>query len=173
MLDDSGYPILSSCSFAKIVPERTFSIIGNPYYLAPEVITGKGYTFYSDLWSFGVLIFEMLYGVMPFGHGEREPLAIYEIILKENHRYPVFIKENMKPKGIIERLLDKTPGKRGTAASLKKHHWFDGVVWDELLAKEVIPEISHESMNVVVKGKKKGNDMSFDGDRIDDWAEGF
>jgi len=32
---------------------RTFTIIGTPHYMAPEVITGKGYTMLVDLWSIG------------------------------------------------------------------------------------------------------------------------
>ena len=171
-LDECGYPMLSSFSFAKIVPERTFSIVGSPYYLAPEIITGKGYTFHSDLWSLGVLIYEMLYRIMPFGHGEKDPFAIYEIILKENHRYPVFIKESMKPKGIIERLLDKTPGGRGTAESLKKHPWFDGVVWDELLAKEVVPETPPGIIDTLEK-RNKGNKLDIAENKNDNWADGF
>jgi cGMP-dependent protein kinase len=32
---------------------RTFTIIGTPHYMAPEIITGKGYTQHVDLWSIG------------------------------------------------------------------------------------------------------------------------
>ena len=32
---------------------RTFTIIGTPHYMAPEIITGKGYTQAVDLWSIG------------------------------------------------------------------------------------------------------------------------
>ena len=63
----------------------------------------------------------MLYGVFPFGNGEENPVNIYKTIVNDFHRYPVFIKESMKPKGIIERLLDKNPIMRGTASNLKAH----------------------------------------------------
>lgn len=32
---------------------KTFTIIGTPHYMAPEIITGKGYNFLVDLWSIG------------------------------------------------------------------------------------------------------------------------
>jgi len=35
---------------------RTFTIIGTPHYMAPEIITGKGYTQAVDLWSIGKLL---------------------------------------------------------------------------------------------------------------------
>ena len=44
---------------AKILPvkkgtkSRTFTIIGTPHYMAPEVISGKGYSTMVDLWSIG------------------------------------------------------------------------------------------------------------------------
>lgn len=35
---------------------RTFTIIGTPHYMAPEVISGKGYSYLVDLWSVGKYI---------------------------------------------------------------------------------------------------------------------
>ncbi len=32
---------------------KTFTIIGTPHYMAPEVLSGKGYSFMVDLWSIG------------------------------------------------------------------------------------------------------------------------
>ena len=34
--------------------------------MAPEIITGKGYTFNVDLWSIGVLLYEFMCGRVPF-----------------------------------------------------------------------------------------------------------
>ena len=46
---------------------RTFTIIGTPHYMAPEVISGKGYNFLVDLWSVGVCLYEFMVGRVPYG----------------------------------------------------------------------------------------------------------
>jgi cGMP-dependent protein kinase len=45
---------------------RTFTMIGTPHYMAPEVMQGKGYTFAVDLWSLGVMLYEFLFKELPF-----------------------------------------------------------------------------------------------------------
>jgi len=34
-------------------------VIGTPYYMSPEVCEGKPYTFKSDVWSLGCVLFEL------------------------------------------------------------------------------------------------------------------
>lgn len=36
---------------------KTFTIIGTPHYMAPEVFEGNGYSFEVDLWSLGCLLY--------------------------------------------------------------------------------------------------------------------
>jgi cGMP-dependent protein kinase len=43
----------AKCLKAKGSVTRTFTIIGTPHYMAPEIIAGKGYGFHVDLWSIG------------------------------------------------------------------------------------------------------------------------
>lgn len=53
-------------TFKKVIA-KTFTIVGTPHYMAPDVILGKGYNNMADLWSLGVMVYEMLCGELPFG----------------------------------------------------------------------------------------------------------
>jgi len=61
--------------------------------MAPEVISGRGYSFPVDLWSVGVVFYELMCGNLPFGSNFEDPYDIYEQILKSTLKYPAFIKD--------------------------------------------------------------------------------
>ena len=60
IVDHDGYLAIIDFGAAKIIKERTFTIVGTPYYTAPEVISGKGYSLSCDLWSMGVILYELI-----------------------------------------------------------------------------------------------------------------
>lgn len=48
MIDDMGYPKLIDFGTGKIVRGRTYTTVGTPHYMAPEIINGKGYNLSVD-----------------------------------------------------------------------------------------------------------------------------
>lgn len=140
MVDKDGYLKLLDFGTSKVINNRTFSVIGTPQYMAPEVIMGKGYTFYADMWSLGIILFEFMCGSVPFGAVEEDdPFTIYRNIVSGTIVYPKFIKGRPREKKIIETLLDSIPDARGTAENLKLNNWFNYTYWDNLLSRAISP----------------------------------
>lgn len=80
---ETGYLKLMNLSVCKKTiqePKRlakTYTIVGTPHYIAPDVILGKGYNNMVDLWSLGIMIYEMLCGFVPFGDQSENAYEIY------------------------------------------------------------------------------------------------
>jgi cGMP-dependent protein kinase len=77
MVGKDGYVRLIDFGTAKIFEERTYTIIGTPHYMAPEVIMGKGYGLAADLWSLGIMLYEFLFFRVPFGDDLSDPYETY------------------------------------------------------------------------------------------------
>lgn len=85
MIDTKGYLKLIDMGAAKyhdnMSINRSFTIIGTPHYIAPEMLTMKGYNIYTDIWSAGVCLYEFICGHLPFGNDLEDPFEIYRAII--------------------------------------------------------------------------------------------
>lgn len=52
------------------------SILGTPIYMAPERLGGRNYGGYADVYSVGIMLYQMVTGTLPFHVSQREALAI-------------------------------------------------------------------------------------------------
>ncbi len=68
LLDKDGNSSLADFGISKSLKEFEVSksYVGTPEYVAPEIITNKGHDKSVDIWSFGVLLYEMAIGLPPF-----------------------------------------------------------------------------------------------------------
>lgn len=73
---------------------RSFSLVGSPYYMAPEIFLKKGHGIEADWWSLGILIYEMLVGLPPF-YNDNTSLA-YRRLLQQEIEYPDHVSEEAR-----------------------------------------------------------------------------
>lgn len=120
---------------------RTYTVMGTKYYIAPEMVLGRGYSFPVDFWALGICIYQFLCGDLPFGANEEEPQAIYECIVKQKLKFPKEF-DNPIAKDLIKKLLKKRPEVRlgKSFVELKKHPWFDNFDWEKLLQRQIVPK---------------------------------
>ena len=113
MVRDDGTMAIADFGIAKKLQdaaEQTHhgELFGTPYYLAPELIEGQPASERSDLYSLGIIFYEMLVGRKPF-----EAEAISELVA-QHLRAPVpqlpAAVADCQP--LLERLLAKNPGER-------------------------------------------------------------
>ncbi|KAI1074702.1 Pkinase-domain-containing protein [Whalleya microplaca] len=139
LLDRHGHLKITDFGFAKRVPDKTWTLCGTPDYLAPEVVSNKGYNKSVDWWSLGILIYEMLCGYTPFWDSG-SPMKIYENILRGKVKYPPYIHPDAQ--NLLELLITPDLTKRlgnlyGGPSDVKTHPWFAEVTWDRLSRKDI------------------------------------
>lgn len=60
-LGDFGF-----CKTLGNANDMASTMLGSPIYMAPEVLKGEAYTSKADIWSLGVVFYEMIFGFCPF-----------------------------------------------------------------------------------------------------------
>ncbi|PFH37350.1 AGC kinase [Besnoitia besnoiti] len=118
------------------------SICGTPMYTAPEVLRGEGYDHSVDWWSVGVVMFEMLYGGIPFCPPPkyRGDVATFVKVQVTNHAlvcpipYPSPVSSVISSESIslMQSLVCEPEHRFKSAAKIMQHPWFDGIEWETL-----------------------------------------
>ncbi|CAG9585044.1 unnamed protein product [Danaus chrysippus] len=98
---------------------RRMTLCGTLDYLSPEMIEGKPHSYAVDIWSLGVLCYELLVGLPPFD--AKDSHQTYRKIRYVIIKYPEFISE--KAKDLMGKLLVTNPEQRLPLVEVLKHPW--------------------------------------------------
>ncbi|MCX4824462.1 protein kinase [Streptomyces sp. NBC_01142] len=96
---------------------QTGMVVGTPQYLSPEQALGRGVDARSDLYSVGIMLFQLLTGRIPFDADS--PLAIAYAHVQEEPVAPSTINRSVTPAmdALVARALKKNPNERFPSAA--------------------------------------------------------
>ena len=141
VLDTDGHVVLTDFGLAKsglgADQPAALTFCGTPEYVAPELLKGQGATKAADWWSWGVMLFEMLTGRLPFS--SQHPGQLYDQILSKP--------ADMSTKGltpnavtILQKVLQREHDQRlQSHARLVKEQFFACIDWNLLNDRALDP----------------------------------
>eukprot|EP00928_Gymnodinium_smaydae_P047459 TRINITY_DN31680_c0_g1_i1.p1 TRINITY_DN31680_c0_g1~~TRINITY_DN31680_c0_g1_i1.p1 ORF type:complete len:975 (-),score=246.53 TRINITY_DN31680_c0_g1_i1:76-2736(-) len=148
MLDCHGYLKLIDFGLAKKVriTGRAYTVCGTLFYMAPEIFKGKGYGVAVDHWALGVMLYDMMMGHLPFGHGAKKE----QVVVREIIRCDLDLDEldDVSAKMLMRSLIRLQPERRlGVGGQgweeVKKHKFFalkdHSNLFEKLISRELEP----------------------------------
>ena len=122
LLNEGGRVLLADYGWSNFNVEGDFrkTFCGTPEYIAPEMLMKKGHDTRVDIWSIGILMFELLSGYSPFVAKSNQEL--YQNIRKLKIQWP----KDMPPlaKNLISKILKLNPLDRPSFDEILNHQWF-------------------------------------------------
>mmetsp|Transcript_29071 Transcript_29071/g.52033 ORF Transcript_29071/g.52033 Transcript_29071/m.52033 type:complete len:1206 (+) Transcript_29071:492-4109(+) len=139
LISANGLVKLCDFGFARAMSSNTIvltSIKGTPLYMAPELVQELPYNHTADLWSLGVILYELFVGQPPFY--TTSIYSLINLIVKE----PVKYTDSMSPdfKSFLQGLLNKAPAERLAWPNLLNHP-FVKETEDEIMQRKQIANI--------------------------------
>ncbi|CAD8122181.1 unnamed protein product [Paramecium sonneborni] len=121
ILFTKGIVKIADLGVAKIVEEMGLAIdhtiVGTLLYQAPVMMACTKYSDKVDLWSLGIIFYEMLYGVLPYV--QNHPKKLYKLITTEPLIFPQDVQINQSYIELIKKLLQVDPETRITWQDLR------------------------------------------------------
>uniref|UniRef100_A0A7N0VJ53 non-specific serine/threonine protein kinase n=1 Tax=Kalanchoe fedtschenkoi TaxID=63787 RepID=A0A7N0VJ53_KALFE len=146
---------LCDFGFARAMSTNTVvlrSFKGTPFYMAPELVREQPYNHTADLWSLGVILYELYVGQPPFY--TNYVYTLFQHIIKDPVKYP----DSMSPefKSFLKGLLNKVPQDRLTWPALLQHP-FVAETFEEQKARVILLHTisrKHKDITIFIEATK-------------------
>ncbi|OLZ63640.1 serine/threonine protein kinase [Streptomyces sp. IMTB 2501] len=118
---------------------QTGMVVGTPQYLSPEQALGRGVDARSDLYSVGIMLFQLVTGRLPFDADS--PLAIAYAHVQEEPVAPSSINRSLPPAvdALVARALKKNPNERFPTAEAMRDECLRVAASFQAAAPSIVP----------------------------------
>ncbi|KAJ2158882.1 hypothetical protein GGF46_003427 [Coemansia sp. RSA 552] len=145
LMDADGHVALTDFNIATRIFDGHphYAVAGTANYMAPEVVSGVGYTYSVDWWSLGVVMYECVYGRRPFRH-KKNTDSLRRALMYDEIQFPIVadVQVTYDCVSAMRGFLDKDPERRlGCTGfdAVKAHPFFASIDWRQLEARRVAP----------------------------------
>ena len=119
--------------------EKCYDIVITLYYMAPEILVKKPYSFAADIWSLGVIMYYLIMGYLPFKG--KHKFETKEKIINVNYEFPNNSIISNAAKDLIKQILVKDADQRPSLLQILEHEFFKlGTIIPKKLPKNFIKE---------------------------------
>ena len=138
---------ISDFGLAKTCESDTLldTICGSPMYMAPEIMKYKKYDTKADLWSLGVIFYQMLTGKTPYT--ARSHSELMSNIENQEIIFPKYICVTKEGLDLLLKLLQKKSDERMTWDELFKHEWLCNENIEHLFQTTRINDLNNSIFN--------------------------
>ena len=143
----------------KNTMDKAKTMVGTPYYLSPEILENKPYDAKSDIWSLGVLLYEMMTFKMPFNASSLPMLSVK--IMRGNYTPPpsVYTKDLRE---IVSKCLMVNPSKRPTIQEILRmpiiqnriRNFLDEIQYNKEFSRTIAKKYKENKKNQVIKTRE-------------------
>ena len=152
------------CDFGwakELTLENRSTFCGTIEYMAPEIVGSENYDYSVDIWSLGILLYELLYGHSPFKANNTKNVILniktHELTYDDNNK-----KISNSCKDLIQKLLDGNPQKRLKIKDILEHPFVKKHSKKFNYKKKLSTVINDEEIKNNFNNKINGNDNDID-----------
>ena len=164
--------ILKLCDFGWSVylnnNNKRVTFCGTVEYMAPEIVKNESYDFSIDVWSLGVLLYELIHSHSPFVVKDLNVNKIENNILSKELKFKKGV--SLECRDLIEKLLIKDANERIKIDDIYKHPFI--LKYTNMMDKYIISKNKLKNDNDIFFEKEK-NDKNFKPAKVDEIRESF
>eukprot|EP01126_Amoeba_proteus_P065517 TRINITY_DN932_c2_g1_i2.p1 TRINITY_DN932_c2_g1~~TRINITY_DN932_c2_g1_i2.p1 ORF type:complete len:476 (+),score=104.10 TRINITY_DN932_c2_g1_i2:57-1484(+) len=157
LLDPDGHIVIIDfnvahhCNQDGTIPNPQKKSVGTIPYMAPEILSALDHGVGVDWWSFGILLYELRHGELPFQQSGTERSEMSRLINSEIGGLRAKIHGSEHFKDLIMGLLELDPSRRWTGSECKSCNFFSGMNWDDVKAYKLKTPIQPDKNRVNFK----------------------